>query len=431
MKRIFTVIMTISILMITASSSNAAYDTAYAQHLYEFYQCLDEQADIFDSSEEEVLKFRFPDFTIGNPDYDVKGDIDYYDARKVMTMICAEHPRLMASINFCSILYATKEPEILTGLALRRYDPGTTYAEAFETCDSAADDILGSIITEDMSDMEKAFAVYSYLVNECSADTDKTNRPRETIYGIFVNKQAACGGFANAFQLMMDKLGIECETIYGHNENHIWNYIKIDEKWYQIDAMWGASSTNDISRYKYFLMSDQERADGFRQSAVELHDWDSINPEVICDTGLDGYIFRDSRFKATTIDGSPDNGYRFTIGETVFIVPELKLPPAAVSLPLSNASGNTVTDVNELSAAHIYSINSAQASIICAFYDEQGRLIGTDISAAFSSSDTISKIDIGSGYAASAEYAKIFTWDSDTNSMLPMSDAIVISGQHQ
>ena len=105
MKKTLLMIMTMFTMIITSAAARAAYDNEYAQHLNEFYQCLDEQADIFDRSEDDVLKFRFPEFTIGNPGYNTKGDIDYYDARKVMTMICAEHPRLMASINFCTPLY--------------------------------------------------------------------------------------------------------------------------------------------------------------------------------------------------------------------------------------------------------------------------------------------------------------------------------------
>lgn len=65
--------------------------------------------------------------------------------------------------------------------------------------------------------------------------------------------KALCEGYAQTFKQVSEQLGIQCEVIGGYakssvddignvpnQENHAWNAVRINEKWYLVDATWGA-----------------------------------------------------------------------------------------------------------------------------------------------------------------------------------------------
>jgi transglutaminase/protease-like cytokinesis protein 3 len=66
------------------------------------------------------------------------------------------------------------------------------------------------------------------------------------MYGVFVDGQAVCEGYAKAYQYLMNKAGIV--TIYicgkatgtdGGQTAHGWNISKINGNWYHTDCTWG------------------------------------------------------------------------------------------------------------------------------------------------------------------------------------------------
>ena len=70
---------------------------------------------------------------------------------------------------------------------------------------------------------------------------------------------------------LMDDLNIECILVNGtatnssgKSESHMWNYIKLDEKWYGVDVTWddpvitGGGTITDNEKYKFFLKGSEE-----------------------------------------------------------------------------------------------------------------------------------------------------------------------------
>ena len=108
--------------------------------------------------------------------------------------------------------------------------------------------------------------MHDYLVDNLEYDTS-TSRPHiYTIYGALANKVCVCEGYARAFKYIMDELGIPCVLVMGQGtnskgqtENHAWNYVQVNGRWYALDVTWddpvvygGGRASND-SKYKYFL----------------------------------------------------------------------------------------------------------------------------------------------------------------------------------
>lgn len=112
----------------------------------------------------------------------------------------------------------------------------------------AAVAVIDSVITEDMTDVEKEKAVHDYLCINMDYDTpavdyeSKADPDADNPYGMLVGHYGICSGYASTFKLFMDCFDIECIIVEGKanglEEDHAWNKIHIDGKWYNVDVTW-------------------------------------------------------------------------------------------------------------------------------------------------------------------------------------------------
>lgn len=109
---------------------------------------------------------------------------------------------------------------------------------------------------------EQEKAVHDYMADNC--EYDRENYMNNTVpivshsaEGVFVYKTAVCDGYASAFQLCMDILGIECRTVVGPAkgakgwEGHAWNAVQLEGEWYMVDVTWDSGRDGD-NKYGYF-----------------------------------------------------------------------------------------------------------------------------------------------------------------------------------
>ena len=410
-------ILILTALTVSAAPARAAYSEEYSALLQEFYECLDTQAAEFEKSEEQRVIFRFPDFKVENRDSGDGSSIAYNNALKIITLICAKRPALFSSMNFTGTLYPTQDPSTLTGISLKQLTFDRTYAETYAEMDARINEILDDIIDEDMSDLDKAFAVYTYLLNNCTIHTDRSVPERETSYGAIMCGFGACGGFANAFQIFMDRLGIPCETVFGKNEQHIWNYVQIEGQWYQVDATWGTSGGKT---YKYFLMSDTERTDGFSEESILEHDWDSIHTNVVCDANCDGYLFR--RMPLSSVEYKA-GAYFYEYDGDMFTAQSLKPVTVIMSLPKSYET-DQIASVSDMTGAYSKVYGGSIFNIVTVCYDADGNMVDFEIKEGKRDSTRI--IDVSCDGAENAAYVKVFIWDDELESLIPLSETVTV-----
>ncbi len=83
-------------------------------------------------------------------------------------------------------------------------------------------------------------------------------------YGALVEGRAVCQGYSAAFSYVCRLSNIQCITVYGtsRGENHSWNKVLCDKKWYNVDLTWDDSVSNfkDNINHSYFMLSDLEFA---------------------------------------------------------------------------------------------------------------------------------------------------------------------------
>lgn len=145
--------------------------------------------------------------------------------------------------------------------------------------------ILKNKVKKSMSDYKKEFVFYKYLINNCtyntahadSCDCEKissgepaTTRETDsshTAYGALVEGNPVCSGYARAFNLLLACEDIPCKIVSGRadGENHGWNLVKLDKKWYQVDITWDDTDNKRKLDYFHFNITDNMMA--------ETHNW--------------------------------------------------------------------------------------------------------------------------------------------------------------
>lgn len=102
-------------------------------------------------------------------------------------------------------------------------------------------EVLGEIITGDMTDYEKEKAVYDWLFYWVRNTGEELNPIQSsadnfTPYGVFKSRSAICVGNATTFKLFMGALDIPCKIIHStENGEHAWNVVQLDDEWYHVD----------------------------------------------------------------------------------------------------------------------------------------------------------------------------------------------------
>ena len=127
-----------------------------------------------------------------------------------------------------------------------------------------------------------------------------------TSYGAIVKGESLCEGYARAMKSVLDTMGVESVLVQGYYQEtdgsknlHMWNYVKIDGKWYGIDAtandgMGGSSAADtyllaDASVMKAHHIPDGVMSDGgvrFTYPVLEGESGSSSDPGT---TDSDGY----------------------------------------------------------------------------------------------------------------------------------------------
>ena len=144
------------------------------------------------------------------------------------------------------------------------------------------------------SDYEKIKIIHDYLIDSIQYEKDLSQNNIYDIYGALVNKKCVCEGYAKAFQYLMNEIGIENTIIIGtgtnsknQTENHAWNYVKLNEKWYAIDVTWddpiitGGGKLTNKQRYEYFLRGSNTMDKNHYPSGKFTQEGQSFNYPVL------------------------------------------------------------------------------------------------------------------------------------------------------
>ncbi|WP_164985083.1 leucine-rich repeat domain-containing protein [Ammoniphilus sp. CFH 90114] len=126
----------------------------------------------------------------------------------------------------------------------------------FEQFRNKLEEIQRGIIRDDMSELEKEFAIFQYIVKNTSYSLH-----HRTAYDALMNGVANCDGYATSVQILLDLQGIENEIAAGIAANgiaHGWNLVKIDGQYYHLDATYSDRNINFETSFSYFNVTDKQ-----------------------------------------------------------------------------------------------------------------------------------------------------------------------------
>lgn len=126
------------------------------------------------------------------------------------------------------------------------------------------DKIIEDNITKNMSDREKIKVIHDYIINHTKYDKDRADKKiikykSDTAFGALEEGYAICSGYADSMMIFLDKLGIKNYKVA--SEDHVWNYVYVDNRWYHLDLTWDDpinDEDKDILDHSYFLITDKE-----------------------------------------------------------------------------------------------------------------------------------------------------------------------------
>lgn len=112
------------------------------------------------------------------------------------------------------------------------------------------------------SDYDKVRGVYEYVIGSTVYDDSIED---QSLCSVLLEGRGVCAGYTKAVQYLLQQLGVE--TVYAsgtaEGENHSWNVVKIDGKYYALDATWGDPVVNtgeQVILYDYLCVTTQELA---------------------------------------------------------------------------------------------------------------------------------------------------------------------------
>ena len=112
-----------------------------------------------------------------------------------------------------------------------------------------------------LRDKIKVFHDYIAKTNKYDKfkEINKSEYNSDTAIGTLFEGYSICSGYSDTMAIFLTKLGLDNVKVI--TDKHVWNAVKIDDKWYHIDLTWDdpvVLNGSDTILYDYFLITSDE-----------------------------------------------------------------------------------------------------------------------------------------------------------------------------
>ena len=129
-----------------------------------------------------------------------------------------------------------------------------------EQLQAQAEKILASILTQDMSDGEKALVIHDWIVMNCHYGYKPY---RDMAYGGIINNEVLCRGYARTFVYLANLAGLPAVYTSSAELDHAWALVELDGSYYYADPTWDDDHYERIGfvNHRHFLFSSESAAE--------------------------------------------------------------------------------------------------------------------------------------------------------------------------
>ena len=161
--------------------------------------------------------------------------------------------------------------------------------EEISIIDDYVDKLINKYYKETDDDYENLKRIHDYIINNTKYDikrndTGNSEYKSYNAYGPVVDGYGTCNGYADLMAIILSRLNYQNykiattkEEISYESNGHVWNALKIDNRWLHLDLTWDdpvSTDNKDYLYHKYFLINNEElkKADSGNVS-VEEHNF--------------------------------------------------------------------------------------------------------------------------------------------------------------
>ena len=110
------------------------------------------------------------------------------------------------------------------------------------------------------SAVEKEKYIHDYICSNTAYDEDSPLN--QSAYSALTSSHSVCAGYARAFQIACERVGIPCYYVTGTSRgvNHAWNIVCIDGSYYNVDLTWDDVIADNFSKPSYIYFNKNDAA---------------------------------------------------------------------------------------------------------------------------------------------------------------------------
>lgn len=110
------------------------------------------------------------------------------------------------------------------------------------------DEIYNELYNDNISPQDNIKAFHDYIISNTKYDSDRSDNniikyKSDIAYGPLYQGYSLCGGYTDLMQLFLEKMNLK--SFRASSYMHIWNVVRIKDKWYHIDLTWDDPVTPD------------------------------------------------------------------------------------------------------------------------------------------------------------------------------------------
>ena len=177
-------------------------------------------------------------------------NISVYDIDSIYNAIVGRHPEyfyVSPIVRYSYYEFNSRVIELEFRYCFKKGELSARQAE-LDTAVNAAAAYAGQAPTQ----IGKILLLHEYITNLCGYDKKLytegySDELSSTAYGCLVDGMAICQGYALAFQLVAQQLGIQAEFVFSLDMQHAWNIVLVNGTYYHVDC-----TSDDLLLYSGF-----------------------------------------------------------------------------------------------------------------------------------------------------------------------------------